>query len=86
MRSLVAVAVMNLPLRFWLTVKEKERLPLRLVFMSNWYRSSSPSPKPEGSASVLEKNWMVKFFLGVLLSVHFMVVVVPSVRAEERTG
>ena len=45
-----------------------------------------PSPKSEGSFLALEKNWMVKVFLGLLFSVPFIVVVVPSILAEERTG
>ena len=75
----MAVAVTNSPAESDDEAKVKETLPLRLVLTVFWPRKVSPSPKTEGSASELEKNWMVKFFLGRLLSLHLMLVAVAEV-------
>ena len=59
--SLVAVAVMNCPTgTFWAGAKVKEALPIASVSTCVSPRKLLPSPKPEGSAAGLLKNWMVK--------------------------
>ncbi len=58
---LVAVAVMNCPTgTFWVGAKVKEALPIASVCTCVSPRKVLPSPKPEGSAVGLLKNWMVK--------------------------
>src|SRR3990170_3978543 len=76
---LVAVAVTTSPAES-AAVKVKEALPLRLVLTGFSPRNVLPSPKPDGSAVGLEKNWMVKVFLGRLVSVPLICVVLAEVR------
>jgi hypothetical protein len=79
-KKFVAVAVIRAPRTFFL--KLKEALPLESVVTLVPPIKVLPSASPLG----LEKNWMVKGLLGVLLSSPFMTVVRPEVLALLMTG
>ena len=83
--ALVTVALTTFPVNTDVATLKKA-LPLSLVVTVLLRRKVSPSPKPEGFFDCLEKNWMVKVFLGRLFSIPFMVVPKAVVVAEASLG
>src|SRR5438105_2332756 len=85
--GLVAVAVMNWPgVTEAGSVTLKVALPSAPVVAMVKPRKVWPSPKPEGSQVGLPKNSMRKVVLAVLLSVPWIVALVPPAAAEVSIG
>src|SRR6185295_8314236 len=82
----VAVAVTDLQPTFVGTVMVKLALPLASVATAAKPIKVSPSPWPEGSQAVFEKNSRLKIVRGVLLSVPTIVVVAPEDETLVSTG